>query len=47
VRYQKGNYAEAFSKHEQRFQQDSEMVQRWREALTQVANLSGWDVRHK
>jgi len=40
MRYQKGNYVEAFFKHEQRFQQDSEMVQSWREALTHVANLS-------
>lgn len=47
VRQQKGSYAEAFSKHEQRFKQDSQMVQRWREALTRVANLSGWDVRQK
>ncbi|XP_058733730.1 uncharacterized protein LOC131605386 [Vicia villosa] len=47
VRQQKGSYAEAFSKHDQRFKQDSQMVQRWRETLTQVANLSGWDVRQK
>nr|WIL59999.1 nodulation protein [Melilotus officinalis] len=47
VRHQKGIYGAAFAKHEQRFQQDSHMVQRWREALTQVANLSGWDLRDK
>lgn len=47
VRYQKGCYAEALAKHEERFQQNFEIVQRWREALTQVANLSGWDVRYK
>ncbi|GAU40525.1 hypothetical protein TSUD_92970 [Trifolium subterraneum] len=47
VRYQKGSYGEAFLKHEQRFQRDSEMLQRWREDLTQVANLSGWDLRDK
>ncbi|CAK8577201.1 unnamed protein product [Lathyrus sativus] len=47
VRHQKGFYAEAFSKHEHRFQRDSLMVSRWRQALTQVANLSGWDLRHK
>jgi len=47
VRKQSGIYGEAFVKHEQRFQQDSQMVQRWREALTQVANLSGWDLRDK
>ncbi|CAK8577206.1 unnamed protein product [Lathyrus sativus] len=47
VRHQKGSYAEAFSKHEQRFKHDSQMVQRWRVALNHVANLSGWDVRQK
>jgi hypothetical protein len=47
VRYQKGSYGEAFLKHEQRFQRDSETLQRWREDLTQVANLSGWDLRDK
>ncbi|WJX44740.1 hypothetical protein P8452_31685 [Trifolium repens] len=49
VRKQSGIYGEAFVKHEQRFQQDSEisMVQRWRKALTQVGSKSGWDVRNK
>ncbi|CAK8576913.1 unnamed protein product [Lathyrus sativus] len=47
VRHQKGSYGEAFSKHEHRLQHDSQMVSRWREALTKVANLSGWDLRHK
>ncbi|KAL1324286.1 hypothetical protein AAHE18_13G078200 [Arachis hypogaea] len=48
VRKQSGNYEEAFMKHEQRFKDDGEMmeqVRRWRAALTQVANLSGWDVK--
>jgi len=47
VRHQKGIYGEAFSKHEQTFQHDSQMVQRWREALTQVGNIAGWDLRDK
>ncbi|KAI5387617.1 hypothetical protein KIW84_073635 [Lathyrus oleraceus] len=47
VRHQKGTYDEALAKHEQRFQQDSDKVRRWREVLAQVADLSGWDVRHK
>jgi len=47
VRKQSGIYREAFVKHEKRFQQDSEKVLRWREALTQVADLSGWDLRDK
>ncbi|CAI8617536.1 unnamed protein product [Vicia faba] len=47
VRHQKGIYAEAFAKYENRFQYDSHMVLRWRKALTKVANLSGWDLRDK
>ncbi|CAK8577149.1 unnamed protein product [Lathyrus sativus] len=47
VRHQKRTYGKAFAKHEQKFQQDLEKVIRWREALAQVADLSGWDVRHK
>jgi hypothetical protein len=49
VQKQSGIYGEAIVEHEQRFQQDYEisMVQRWREALTIVGNISGWDVRDK
>jgi len=47
VRYQNGTYGEALAKHEKRFQRDTKMLQRWRTALTQVANLSGWDLRDK
>jgi hypothetical protein len=47
LRHQKGSYGEAFSKHEQRFQHDTQMVHRWREALTQTGNISGWDLRDK
>jgi hypothetical protein len=47
VRKQSGIFGEAFVKHEKRFQQDYEMVQQWRKALTQVGKISGWDVRHK
>ncbi|XP_058730475.1 disease resistance protein RUN1-like [Vicia villosa] len=47
VRKQSGYYEKAFQEHEQRFKANLEEVQRWRGALTQVANLSGWDVRDK
>ncbi|CAL2235579.1 unnamed protein product [Prunus armeniaca] len=43
VRKQTGNFTEAFTKHEENFRNDLQKVQRWREALTKVANLSGWD----
>ncbi|KAM3321428.1 TMV resistance protein N isoform X1 [Capsicum chacoense] len=39
VRKQKHSYGEAFGKHEDRFN-----VQKWRAALEEAANLSGWDL---
>ncbi|KAL4327299.1 hypothetical protein AHAS_Ahas13G0086200 [Arachis hypogaea] len=48
VRRQSGKFEKAFMKHEERFKDDAEMMEqvaRWRGALTQVANLSGWDVK--
>ncbi|XLR13533.1 hypothetical protein S83_041471 [Arachis hypogaea] len=50
VRKQSGNYEKAFEEHEERFKEDAEMmeqVRRWRAALTQVASLSGWDLKDK
>ncbi|XP_025642447.2 disease resistance protein RUN1 isoform X2 [Arachis hypogaea] len=50
VRKQSGNYEKAFVEHEERFKEDAEMmeqVRRWRAALTQVASLSGWDLKDK
>ncbi|MED6156723.1 hypothetical protein PIB30_017097 [Stylosanthes scabra] len=50
VRKQSRKYEEAFVEHEERFKDDADMMEqlpRWRAALTQVANLSGWDVKDK
>ncbi|MED6156726.1 hypothetical protein PIB30_017100 [Stylosanthes scabra] len=50
VRWQTGNYEQAFMKHEDRYKHNAEMMEQvrtWRRALTQVANLSGWDVKDK
>ncbi|KAG4967937.1 hypothetical protein JHK87_033588 [Glycine soja] len=50
VRKQTGDYGKAFTKHEERFKDDVEKmeeVKRWRRALTQVANFSGWDMMNK
>lgn len=44
VRKQKGSFGEAFVEHEKN---SNERVKTWREALTQVANLSGWDSRNR
>ncbi|CAN6696044.1 unnamed protein product [Malus baccata var. baccata] len=42
VRYQTGSFAEAFARHEETYKDDPDKVRRWRAALTQVANLTGW-----
>ncbi|XVF29008.1 hypothetical protein REPUB_Repub15cG0083000 [Reevesia pubescens] len=46
VRKQTGSYAKAFVEHEERFQSDTEMINRWRSALTEAADLSGWDLQN-
>ena len=40
VRNQKGKFGEALAEHEK--VKDNNKVQRWREALTEAGNLSGW-----
>ncbi|XP_061994774.1 disease resistance protein RPV1-like [Rosa rugosa] len=42
VRYQNGKYGEALAKHECRFKENMDKVQKWRLALRDAANLSGW-----
>ena len=37
-----GSFADAFAKHEKRFKKNLEQVHRWKDALKEVANLSGW-----
>ncbi|XP_059665558.1 disease resistance protein RUN1-like [Cornus florida] len=46
VRKQKGSFAKAFVKHEETIKEDKEKVKRWRAALTEAANLSGWDLNN-
>ena len=43
VRHQRGSFDEAFRKHEEKFSKDRMKVERWREALREVASYSGWD----
>ncbi|XP_021824104.1 TMV resistance protein N-like isoform X2 [Prunus avium] len=47
VRKQSGSFAGAFAEHEKRFREDIEKVKRWRAALTEVANLSGFDSKNE
>ncbi|XP_020421982.1 TMV resistance protein N [Prunus persica] len=44
VRNQKGSFAQAFEKHEGKH--EKEKVQRWKKALTQVADLCGEDLKN-
>ncbi|XP_057446646.1 TMV resistance protein N-like [Lotus japonicus] len=46
VRHQRGTYGEAFAKHEERFKDNREKLQKWRNALQQAANFSGYHVQH-
>jgi hypothetical protein len=43
VRNQVGSYGQAFKKHEQDSRQSKDKLRKWRNALTEAANLSGWD----
>lgn len=44
VREQKGIFEEDLAKHEDQFRDDVNKVKRWREALCEVATLSGWNL---
>ncbi|XP_044475734.1 disease resistance protein RPV1-like [Mangifera indica] len=41
VRKQTGTYGDAFDQYEVKYMEEKEMLQRWRNALTEAANLSG------
>ncbi|XP_031280229.1 disease resistance protein RPP2B-like [Pistacia vera] len=43
VRKQTGNFENAFVKHEKCFKELTKKIQRWKDALTEASNLSGWD----
>ncbi|XP_030942924.1 TMV resistance protein N-like [Quercus lobata] len=42
VRKQEGKFKLAMAKHENKFKNNTEKVQRWRAALNEAASLSGW-----
>ncbi|KAK8689245.1 hypothetical protein V6N13_087967 [Hibiscus sabdariffa] len=42
LRKQKEKVKEAFAKHEERYKEDKDNIQRWRNALIHVANIKGW-----
>ena len=41
------NRARAFVKHEIRFKKNLKEVQRWKDALKEVANISGWHLQNR
>ncbi|XVF78114.1 hypothetical protein PTKIN_Ptkin14bG0103300 [Pterospermum kingtungense] len=45
VRKQTGSFADAFDKHEKNFKHNIQRVKTWRTALSEAANLAGWDSR--
>ncbi|KAJ8746837.1 hypothetical protein K2173_003843 [Erythroxylum novogranatense] len=47
VEKQTGTYGNAFAQHEQDFRDNIDKVVRWREAMTRVANVSGWDLQNR
>ncbi|XP_008231892.1 PREDICTED: TMV resistance protein N-like [Prunus mume] len=42
---QRGSFAKAFSEYERVFKNNKEKVYRWRDALKEVANLTGWNLQ--
>ncbi|PPD75492.1 hypothetical protein GOBAR_DD27572 [Gossypium barbadense] len=42
LRKQKEKVEAAFAKHEERYKEDEAKIRRWRNALTEVANIKGW-----
>ncbi|KAB2006534.1 hypothetical protein ES319_D11G352000v1 [Gossypium barbadense] len=44
---QKGKVEEAFARHEERYKEESEKIQRWRNALIQVAAIKGWHLNNR
>lgn len=47
VRKQTGSFRKAFDKHKWTFWKDNSKLQRWRSALVEVANISGWNVKDR
>ncbi|KAH9726978.1 putative calcium-binding protein CML45 [Citrus sinensis] len=43
VRKQNGSFGDPFVEHEKQFKNMPEKIQKWRAALTEASNLSGWD----
>ncbi|KAM4075823.1 hypothetical protein ACJW30_12G018000 [Castanea mollissima] len=47
VRKQTETYAQAFAEHEKPFNKNFKKVHKWRAALTEISNLSGWSLEDR
>ncbi|TYG47741.1 hypothetical protein ES288_D11G364900v1 [Gossypium darwinii] len=47
LRKQKEKVEEALAKHEERYKEDKDKIQKWRNALTEVANIKGWHLNNR
>ena len=47
IRKQIGTFAQAFVEHEERFKENIKKVQKWRDALREAGNLSGWHLQDR
>ena len=47
VRNQNGKFGQAFTKHEAKFKDNKKKVQRWRAALREASNISGWHYKNE
>ena len=47
VRSHKGKFGEVLAKHEENFKYETNKVQRWRAALNEAGNLSGWHYKNE
>ena len=47
VRNQGGSFRQAFAEHEKNFRGDLAKVKKWRAAMTEIANLSGWHLQDR
>ncbi|PPR93811.1 hypothetical protein GOBAR_AA26858 [Gossypium barbadense] len=46
LRNQKEKVEEAFAKHEERYKEDKDKIQKWRNALAEVAKIKGWHLHN-
>ena len=47
IRKQIGTFTQAFVEHEERFEENIKKVQKWRDALREAGNLSGWHLQDR